>query len=581
VDIPAPVVLREYALLADGCRGILLGPHGDMAWGCFPRWDSDAVFSSLLGGEGFYLIQPKAWHSWGGYYEDGSLIWRSRWVTNDADVECREALAYPGDPERAVILRRLTTNRGGADVDVALQLRRAFGRRSPTNVKRHDDGSWTMRVGELYLRWSGLPGSRYDQRSGTFRAVAGLAPDQRTDLVLEISTQRLTDPDPPTTLWEATERAWEQRVPALTGLLATRDARHGCAVLRGLTSPAGAMVAAATMSLPERAGGDRDYDYRYAWVRDQCFVGEAAAVAGVDDLLDAAVQFVGARLLADGPALRPAYTVAGENVPKQKSLRLPGYPGSPCVVSGNRAGEQFQLDVFGEALLLFASAAERDRLDPDGWKAAMVAAEAIGARWQEPDAGIWETEPRRYAHSRLICAAGLRRIASIATPGPETGAWTALSDRLLAEVSATSLHPTGRWQRAPDDDRPDAALLLTQLRGLLPPDDPRSVATRQAVLDELTTDDYVYRYPVHGRPLGVAEGAFLLCGYWLAMARGQAGEATQARALFERTRASCGPPGLFTEEYDVGQRQLRGNVPQAFVHAALLEAAARLSETAD
>ena len=201
MDIPAPVVLREYALLADGCRGILLGPHGDMAWGCFPRWDSDAVFSSLLGGEGFYLIQPKAWHSWGGYYEDGSLIWRSRWVTNDADVECREALAYPGDPERAVILRRLTTNRGGADVDVALQLRRAFGRRSPTNVKRHDDGSWTMRVGELYLRWSGLPGSRYDQRSGTFRAVAGLAPDQRTDLVLEISTQRLTDPDPPTTLW--------------------------------------------------------------------------------------------------------------------------------------------------------------------------------------------------------------------------------------------------------------------------------------------------------------------------------------------------------------------------------------------
>jgi GH15 family glucan-1,4-alpha-glucosidase len=132
--------------------------------------------------------------------------------------------------------------------------------------------------------------------------------------------------------------------------------------------------------------------------------------------------------------------------------------------------------------------------------------------------------------------------------------------------------------RAPDDDRCDAALLLPQVRGLLGADDPRSVATLRTVCDELTLDGYVFRYSVHDQPLGVEEGAFLLCGYWLSMALADAGEVAHARALFERNRAACGPAALFTEEYDVTQRQLRGNLPQAFVHALMLETACRLSD---
>jgi GH15 family glucan-1,4-alpha-glucosidase len=578
VQLPEPAVLREYALLADGHRGVVVGPRGDFAWGCVPGWASDPVFSALLGGEGWWTVAPRERHVWGGYYEDGSLIWRNRWVGDEAIVECREALAYPGLEDRVVLLRRLVGLDGRAAVDVRLQLRRSFGRRRLTRLRRHDDGSWTGRLGELYLRWSGLRGSRYDEKTGTFTAVVTVEPTQQVDQVLELSTTPLRDRPRSDELWEATADAWRAAVPPLANAVAERDARHACAVLRGLTGPSGAMVAAVTTSLPERAGGGRDYDYRYAWLRDQCYAGEAAAAAGLDALLDDALRFVGDRVLADGPKLRPAYQVDAAPVPPQQEVSLPGYPGSPAVVVGNRAGSQFQLDVFGEVLLLCASAAERDRLDAQGWLVAATAADAIESRWQEADAGIWETEPRHYTHSRLVCAAGLRRIGAVGPPGAQTNRWTALADRLLAEASATSLHPSGRWRRAVDDDRCDASLLLAQIRGLLPPDDPRSVATLRTVTDDLTKDGYVFRYDVEGGPLGVAEGAFLLCGYWLSQAHAQAGGPVVARAFFERTRAACGPAGLFTEEYDVTQRQLRGNFPQAFVHAAMLETAVRLAD---
>ena len=576
--LPDPDVLREYALLADGHRGVVAGPHGDMAWCCFPRWDSEAVFSSLLGADGFYVVRPRGRNTWGGYYEAGSLIWRSRWVTDDGPVECREALAYPGSPDRMTLLRRLSTQADNCEIDVRLQLRRKFGRITPTQPRRLDNGWWACRLGDVHVRWSGSPRARYDERSGTFTATFRLEAGRQCDLVLELSSEPQTDDINASELWESTEQAWRTAIPDLPQTLADRDARHAVAVLCGMTGPHGAMVAAATTSLPERSGGRRDYDYRYAWIRDQCYVGQAGAAAGVDSLLDASVRFVGERVRADGPGLRPAYCVDGAPVPDVSELAVPGYPGSPLTVVGNRAGSQFQLDVFGEALLLFAAAERAGRLDGEGWKAVTVAAEAIERRWTEPDAGVWETEPaRKFAHSRLICAAGLRAVATVATPGKQTSRWSALGDSLLADVSATCLHPDGRWQRAPDDDRCDAALLTAQLRGLVAPDDPRSVATRAAVCESLVQDGYVYRYRVDDRPLGSDEGAFMLCGYWLSMAMHQAGEVATARAHFERTRAGCGPSGLFTEEYDVVERQMRGNFPQAFVHAAMLEASVRLA----
>jgi GH15 family glucan-1,4-alpha-glucosidase len=290
--------------------------------------------------------------------------------------------------------------------------------------------------------------------------------------------------------------------------------------------------------------------------------------------MDDAVRFVCERLLEDGPNMVPAYTSAGGRVPDQRRLGLPGYPGGTDIV-GNWVNQQFQLDAFGESLLLLAAAAGHDHLDAEGWRAAEVAIEAIGQRWTEPDAGIWELEPDNWTHSRLICAAGLRAIAA-RQPAERGAAWLSLADRITAEAAATATHKDGRWQRSPSDQRIDAALLLPAIRGGMPPDDPRSLATLRAVVNELTDDGYCYRYRPDDRPLGEAEGAFLLCGFLLALAYAQQGDQVRAARWFERNRAACGPAGLLCEEYDILQRQLRGNLPQAFVHAALLQCALTL-----
>ncbi|MGN6815859.1 MAG: glycoside hydrolase family 15 protein [Solirubrobacterales bacterium] len=575
----APHALRDYALLADGERGILVGPRGDFVWMCFPRWHDDAVFCALIGGTSSYAITPQGRIVWGGYYEPGSLIWRSRWITEDAIVECREALALPTRPDRAILLRRLIAVEGEARLGVALAAGAGFDHRGMARLRQEDDGAWTAELGEERMRWIGAAEAKPSGSDPRERALAlemRLGEGEERDFVLAL--QRGEAPvieQPADHLWGATEQAWEERVPQIEGCLASRDASHAYTVMSGLTSGDGGMVAAATTSLPERAEQGRNYDYRFAWIRDQAYAGQAVAAVGPHPLLDDCVRFVVSRLLDDGPDLMPAYTVAGEPVPEERKLDLAGYPGGDDVV-GNRVRDQFQLDVFGELLMMLAAAARHDRLDVDGWRAAEVAVGAIEQRWHEPDAGIWELDPDCWTHSRLICAAGLKAIAAHSPGHEQPAAWLALADRLLAETAATSLAPEGHWQRSAKDKRLDASLLLGAIRGAVPADDPRSLATLEAVAAHLTEDGYCFRFQPEGRPLGEAEGAFLLCGFWLALAYAQQGDIPRALSWFERNRAACGTPGLFSEEFDVRQRQLRGNLPQAFVHALMLECAASL-----
>ena len=573
-----PHVLREYALIADGERGALVGPRGDIAWMCAPRWDSGAVLSSLVGGPGTYAVTPAGRSVWGGYYEDGSLIWRSRWITETGIVECREALAFPGDPHRAVVLRRVIAQKGGAPIDVVLGLAAEFGRRKMSGLRRDDSGCWHAWTGPLRVRWSGAADAHEDDRSSALRTSLRLAPGEHHDFVLELSDTELEGPLPDAgATWIATETAWREALPSFDTTIAPRDARHAYAVMRGLTTRGGGMVASATTSLPERAERNRNYDYRYVWIRDQCLAGQAVAAAGAHPLLDDAVRFLTERILADGADLKPAYTASGGPVPHEQSLGLPGYPGGADVI-GNHVTDQFQLDAFGEALLLFAAAGRHDRIDAEHYRAICAAVAAIEARWQQPDAGIWELDAQHWTHSRLICAAGLRQVAHACAAAPDAAAWNALADRIVAATAADSLHPSGRWQRTPTDPRVDAALLLPVIRGALPADDPRSVATVRAVREELGNDGYVYRFRHDQRPLAYAEGAFLLCGFLMALATHEQGDPVSAARWFERNRAACGPPGLFSEEFDVNQRQLRGNLPQAFVHALMLEASVRLAE---
>ena len=573
----SPHVLRDYALLADGERGALIGPDGDLAWLCVPSWDSDAVFSTLIGGAGCYALTPIGRYVWGGHYAPRSLIWISRWVTSDGTIESREALARPSDPGVVTMLRQSRALDGPSRVRAVLDVRAGFGAEAMRHTHRSGDGIWTGRSGSIFFRWSGAPSSRRGG-AGPLVAELELVPGRSLDLVLQLSDHTLEGELPDAAeCWSATEAAWSSAVPELEAdVLGPRDAEMAMAVLSGLTSRTGGMVAAATMSLPERAETGRNYDYRYAWIRDQCYAGQAVAVHGHFPLLDSAVSFVSGRLLADGPQLKPAYTIKGGAVPDERELtHLVGYPGGSDKV-GNWVNHQFQLDAFGEALELFAAASSFDRLDTEHWEAVEAAVAAIERRWVEPDAGIWELDNQRWAHSRLTCVSGLRAIAKEA-PNAQSGYWSDLADAILADVSSDCLHTDGRWQRSPSDTRVDAALLMPGIRHALPATDPRTIATVNGVVAELLRDDYVYRFAQDARPLGEAEGAFLLGGFLLALALEQQGDRLAARTLFERNRSACGTPGLLAEEFDIAQRQLRGNLPQAFVHALLLECSAALS----
>ena len=569
-----PHVLREYAVLGDGERGAVVGADGQVVWMCAPAWHSSPVFDRLLGGHhGYQLAPTDPWTVWSGTYRHGSLIWCTQWVTSDTVVRCEDALAVPADPHTAVLMRRVVGGEAPARVAARLTLPSSAARRLD-RVGR----SWMTEFDGWYLRWHGAPSAVVSATDDAcLRLVHDIEAHTRHDLLLEVSDRPFTSPPPdPETLWEQTEQTWAEWTPDTSDTLAPRDVRHAYAVLRGLTSGSGAMVAAATTSLPERERAGANYDYRYAWIRDQCWVGQGIAAHGNHRLLDTAVGFVTERLLADGPDLSPAYTVAGEPVPEEHALGLPGYPGGSDRI-GNQVTDQFQLDVFGEALQLFAAAARHGALEHDTWKAAVTAADAIRSRYTETDAGVWELDNQRWTHSALACVAGLRAMAEFA-PDNEARDWTELAGRVLTEAQEWGVHPRGYWRRAAGDDRIDAALLQAALRGAVPADDPRSIATLDTVRTELTEDGYVYRYRHEGHDLGDAEGAFLVCGFLMALAEDQQGRHAQALRWFERNRSACGPPGLFAEEYDVQRRQLRGNLPQAFVHGLLIESAARLSD---
>lgn len=578
-DVLPAHVLREYALIADGERGALCGPRGDITWLCSPRWHDDAVFSQMVGGSGLYAVTPHDTYVWGGSYDDGSLVWCHQWVTSDAVIECRDALAQPADPARVVVLRHAEARQGDLHVRVRLDLRARFGVDPMTDLHRDEHGVWTGRSGPVGFRWQGAAGALPDP-TGVLVWDLDMPQGAGHDLVLEIAdagTLRSAPLPDAATAWRATERWWGHAVPRFPSSAAPRDTRQAYAVMRGLTSSTGAMVAAATTSLPERANARRNYDYRYAWIRDQCIAGTAVAADGPHPLLTSAAHFVGQALLEHGLHLAPAYTVDGGTVPKEQLIDVAGYPGADELVRGNWVTDQFQLDTLGEALQLFAACARHDALDEHGAAAARIAVDVMVQRWMEPDAGIWEIQPDWWAHSRLACVGGLRAAAA-AGVGGRPDDLEHLAGTILDETRRRCAHPSGRWQRSPHHRDTDASLLLPVVRGATPADDRLHLGTLAEVLDRLSDDGYVYRYAVDGEAPGTAEGAFLLCGFIVALAELQQGDVTSAYRFFERNRSAAGSPGLLTEEVDVRQRQLRGNLPQAFVHALLLETSVRLGQ---
>lgn len=535
-----PVVLREHALIADGERGAVVGPHGNIAWLCVPRWHDEPVFSSLTGGQGQYIITPTdTWRVWGGAYEPGSLIWQGKWVTQNAVIECENLLAYPATVDVVVISRRIRAISGVAKVSVYLHPASGFTGNTLCQAQLDDDGIWHGQVDDLYLRWQGAEHA-VQADDGGLQFEVELAEGQEQLLTLELSRKPLPkQPVTPEEVPASTRWSWQRTVANIPRPDKSDDIRQSYAVLTGMTSQDHGMVAAATTSLPEREHAHRDYDYRYSWIRDQCYVGQAVAKLGPNPLLDAALRFITDRILEDGEELKPAYRVDGGAVPQQ-----------------------------------------HDILDASCWQAVRLCRDIIENHWQQPDAGIWELHDAYWTHSRLSCVAGLRSITMQMDSG-EAASFEALADTIMAEISTSCVREDGAWAQRSDAYGPDAALLLPLVRGATGMDDPRASATLRAIRNELNKDGHIYRFQHGAKPLGQAEGSFTACGFMMALAMAKHDELLPALHFYERARLSSTSSGLFTEEFDVASHQLRGNLPQAFVHALFIEAAMQLAPIID
>src|SRR5699024_1039454 len=489
-------------------------------------------------------------------------------------VECEDSLSYPGDRDAAVILRRIRAVSGPARVTVSCQPSSGFDSHLLSEAQKAD-GVWTGQVGDVRMRWQGAADAQLEM-DGCLRFELELEQGEEHTLALELSRGPLPEtPVDAAALLESTYRSWGRTVAEVDRPGTNADILQSYAVLAGLTSQDNGMVAAATMSLPERPKAHRDYDYRYVWIRDQCYAGQAVAQLGPNPLLEAALTFVSDRINEHGTDLKPAYRVDGGDLPDEHRVGLLGYPGGTNI-AGNWVNDQFQLDTPGEALNLFAKAAELDRMNGRRWQAVNTCVRIIEERWQHPDAGVWELEDGHWTHSRLACVSGLRSIARHTTGG-EAARWEALAEEILADTSAGGTDAEGVWQQLPDragtdaaillplvrgalpGDDPrtgaplragqrdlnragpslrfgargsdaegvwqqlpdragtDAAILLPLVRGALPVDDPRTVATLRAVQRDLNRDGHIFRFRHGGRRLGDAEGSFTVCGFITAL----------------------------------------------------------------
>jgi GH15 family glucan-1,4-alpha-glucosidase len=363
-------------------------------------------------------------------------------------------------------------------------------------------------------------------------------------------------------------------------------------VLQALSfQPTGAIIAAATTSLPEGAGGERNWDYRYSWVRDSCFTMEALWVAACpDEAVDFFAFLTGAAATVDGQhGLQIMFGIGGEHDLTERTLpHLEGWRDSRPVRVGNGAWNQQQVDVYGE--LLGAAHQLRDYLqdiDQTTRRFLIACADAAAVRWREADQGIWEVrgEPRHFLYSKVMCWVALDRaiaLADLLRAEDRIAAWKLTRDEIHQAVLEQGWSESaGAFTQSFGSDELDASNLMLPIVGFLPATDPRVVATIDAVADRLTDErGLVYRYRTEGGVDGLAgdEGTFLLCTFWLAEALALAGQADRAREVFGRAARYCNDVGLLAEEVDPVTGELLGNFPQAFSHIGLVNAAWAISQ---
>ncbi|MGH2723660.1 MAG: glycoside hydrolase family 15 protein [Actinomycetota bacterium] len=593
--------IADYALLSDCHSAALVSRAGSVDWLCFPRFDGPSVFARILDSDGgHWSIRPSGEATTTRRYRERTMVLETTFETPGGTATLVDAMATGPNEGHALgaeaphaLLRRITCDRGRVEVDVEYGPVMEYGLIYP--ILEQIDGGIRARGGADVLALSSPMGLDVGFSEATGRLTlrqgesAAFAMHRRASW--EEGPRLWSQEEIATMIEETTEawRNWSKEHQSYDG--PWRDlVYHSGTVLQALTyQPTGAIVAAPTTSLPEDVGGVRNWDYRYAWVRDASLTLEALWVAACPDEAREFFEWMAGAAAAQvrrGAELQIMFGVGGEHDLTERELpHLAGWRDSRPVRVGNGAWNQRQLDVYGELL----GAAHRliDRLgDLDAATCAFLVdvADAAASRWKDQGHGIWEIrgEPRHYLSGRLMCWVALDRAVALADRigGQErVEQWTATRDEIREAILEHGWsEEAGAFAQAFGSHDLDASALLMPIVGFLPADDPRVRATIEATFEHLTDDrGLVYRYLAHDGLPG-DEGTFLLCTFWLAHALALAGETTRAREVFERAAAFANDVGLLAEEVDGETGELLGNFPQAFSHIGLINAAWAITE---
>jgi GH15 family glucan-1,4-alpha-glucosidase len=579
------MLLEDYGLIGDMQSAALVGRNGSIDWLCLPRFDSPSCFSALLGDErhGRWLVAPAGEvRASTRRYRPGTLVLETEFEVADGAVRVIDFM-----PRRGVgaprVMRIVEGVRGRVPMRMELTLRPDYGSIKPW-IETAPDGVVATAGPDAYRLSTPLP---LEIRDGTVHAefVAVEGARERLTLGWHLSYQEapsVEDADSAMARTEAFWRDWSGRCEyegayrdqVLTSLIA----------LKAMTAETtGALIAAPTTSLPEELGGERNWDYRYCWLRDSVLALEALLDAGYTDEALAFRDFMLRVGTGDPTAIQIMYGVGGERRLTEFELaHLPGYEGSSPVRVGNAASEQFQLDVYGEvAAVMYIGAERMGQVEERLWPRWRVIVEHVETIWRRPDDGIWEARgpQQHYTYSKVMAWVVFDRAIRIAErfglEGP-LDRWKQIRDEIHAEVCERGYDSERRTFTQYYGSRElDASVLNIPLVGFLPGTDERVTGTIDAISRELGRDGFVSRYSTAETDDGLAgdEGQFLACSFWLVNALARNGRVEEARKLFERLLGLSNDLGLLAEEYDVAHHRQVGNFPQAFSHLTLILAA--------
>ncbi|HSE08781.1 MAG TPA: glycoside hydrolase family 15 protein [Nocardioidaceae bacterium] len=597
--------IADHALLSDRHSSALVTKDGSVEWLTFPRFDSPSIMGRLLDeNAGHWSIRPTGTFTTSRRYVDETLVLETTFQTDDGSVVLTDALAMGPDNEGHsigknaphVLLRSLHCTAGEVEMEVSYAPRPEYGLVVP--LLSEVPGGVTARGGAEWLVLTTPTPLDLEAGTGTGRVRMRAGETLRFALhrstLSEIPARVHTESE----LAEMTERtlhawrSWSQLHQTYDG--PWRDLVHTSGrILQSLTyQPSGAVVAAATTSLPEGVGGERNWDYRFSWVRDASLTMEALWVAACPDEASDFFSFMATAAASGvGPesALQIMFGIGGEHDLTERTLdHLEGWRGSSPVRAGNGAWNQQQVDVYGE--LLGAAHRLSDQLttlDTDTRRFLVALADAAAVRWREPDQGIWEVrgDPQHFLYSKVMCWVALDRaiaLADVIGDRSRVEDWKRTRDEIFETIVKDGWSDSaGAFTQHFGTDALDASNLMLPIVGFLPATDPRVLATIDAIEERLTDDrGLVYRYRTEEGVDGLAgeEGTFLLCTFWLAQALAMSGQVDRARAVFERAAGFVNDVGLLAEEVDPETGELLGNFPQAFSHIGLVNAAWAISE---